>query len=243
MLNKAGELSPRLTFYREHKYTGADGTRIVELARELGCQTERVPIKSFGSLSENARIILDWLEAQTAKRVALVSLSKGSADVKTALGLPDAGEAFRCVTTWVSVSGIVQGTPLVAWLQKRPLRWLGVRLLLRFQGHRATVMDDLRREDGAPLASWPQIPVHLRVVHVFGFPLRRHLSHPWAPRAYERLSSMGPNDGGGNLLGDVTRFPGIVFPVWGADHYLGPGWDSRSLLRNILRTAMAEAFS
>ena len=50
-------------------------------------------------------------------------------------------------------------------------------------------------------------PAHVRVVHVCGFPLQRHLTHPWAARGYSRLSPLGPNDGGGILLGR----PGTAF--------------------------------
>jgi hypothetical protein len=77
------------------------------------------------------------------------------------------------------------------------------------------------------------------VIHILGFPLRRHLAHPWAPRAYERLAPLGPNDGGGFLLGEVAQLPGTVLPVWGADHYLQPAWDAVPLLRQVLAEAMA----
>src|SRR5258705_70841 len=57
-------------FYREHKNTGANGERIAAILRGLGVPTELVPVRSFGRLEENARIINDWLRAQQGKRVA-----------------------------------------------------------------------------------------------------------------------------------------------------------------------------
>lgn len=226
-------------FHGQHKHTGADGLRIIETVRGLAPNVELIPVRSFGRLEQNARIILDWLAAHRGRRVVLASLSKGGADVKCALADPGAGEAFAGVAAWISFSGIVQGTPLIAWLRARPLRSGAFGLLLRLQGHRAAVLDELRRAPDAPLAHWPAVPAHLRVVHVAGFPLRRHLRHRWAPRGYERLAPLGPNDGGGILLGDLARLPGVVFPIWGADHYLQPTWAVTPLLRAIVAAALA----
>jgi hypothetical protein len=225
-------------FYREHKNTGADGSRFATIAESLNCLVERIPIHSFGSLHENARLIAEWLLARPSQSYVLVSLSKGSADLKVALSLPDAAEAFRNVTAWVSFSGLVEGTPLIAWLRAQPLRRLGAKLLLRFRGHRYSVLEELRHDRNPLLAQWPPIPSQLRIIHVLAFPLRRHLTHPWAIRGYERLVPLGPNDGGGILLADAARLPGRVFPVWGADHYLQPAWDTRPLLESILRSAL-----
>ncbi len=169
----------------------------------------------------------------------LVSLSKGGADVKCALGMPEAGAAFANIATWIGFSGLVEGTPLIAWLRRRPLRWWGVRLLLWLRRHPGGALHDLRQGAGAPLARWAKLPEHLRIVHVCGVPLRTHLQHRWAPRAYDRLAPLGPNDGGAILLGDLTNVPGILCPVWGADHYLQPSWDTGALWRKIVVAALA----
>ena len=221
-------------FYLEHKDTGADGSQLVAILKSLNCRVELVPVESFGSLAKNAAIVADWLSRHGQERVALISLSKGSADVKIALGMSNAAELFRNVDVWVSMSGLPQGTPLVAWLRRRFWRRLGVRLLLRLRGQRYSVVEELRQEPGGPLTSWPSMPAHLRVIHILSFPLRRHLAHSWAARAYDRVAPLGPNDGGGFLLADAANLLGTVFPVWGADHYLQPTWDGTALLRRIL---------
>jgi len=228
-------------FYREHKGTGADGARAFAIARDLGCEAELVRVGSFGGLEENASLILDWLESHPGRRITLISLSKGGSDIKRALASPKAAAAFANVHQWVSFSGLVQGTPLVEWLRQRPLRWWGTRLILWWQGHRMSALEQLRHGEGTPLASWPVLPAHLRVVHVCGIPLRRHLAHPWASRGYERLAPLGPNDGGGILLGDLAALPGIVCPLWGVDHYLDPAWDVMPLLRGIVGAAISSA--
>jgi hypothetical protein len=226
-------------FYREHKRSGADGARLVAICKAMGCPVELIPVESFGSLARNAGVISKWLLQNRDQRVLLVSLSKGSADLKIALALPDAEALFENVVAWISISGLPQGTPLVAWLRRQRLRQLGVRLLLRLRGQRYSVVEELRPEADGPLAVWPVLPPRLQVIHVLGFPLRRHLAHPWAPRAYERLASLGPNDGGGFLLADIAHLPGTVLPIWGADHYLQPPWDVELILRQVLIEAIA----
>jgi hypothetical protein len=225
-------------FYLQHKNTGADGERIAVIARALGCEVERLPLASFGALAENARTILDWLERHRAQPVVLVALSKGSADLKIALASPDAARLFGNVRACVSLSGIIQGTRLVNWLERQPLRRLGVRLLLRLRAQRYDVLKELAHGPGTLLQPWPVLPDGLRFIHVLGFPLRRHLTHPWAPRAYERLADLGPNDGGGILLADMIDYPGVVLPVWGTDHYMQPRFDATALLRSVLVEAI-----
>jgi hypothetical protein len=225
-------------FYQEERRTGADGARVMEIAGETGCATARIPVCSFGSLDENARIILDWLAANRERRVVLVTLSKGSADLKYALSLPGAAELFRNVNAWISISGMCQGTPLAGWLRRQRLLRLGVRFVLWWRGQRYSSIEELRHEADGPLARWPELPSHMKVIHMVGFPLRRHLAHPFALRGYERIASHGPNDGCGFLLGEVVNLPGVVYPIWGADHYLQAIWDVGPLQR-ILLEAMA----
>jgi hypothetical protein len=231
-------------FYREHKNTGADGARVAAILKSMGCKVEIVPLESFGSLKRNAELIAQWLREKKNRPLVLITLSKGAADLKTALALPNAPELFRHVQTWISLSGLPQGTPLAGWLRTQRFRQLGIRILLRLRGQRYSVVEELRHGPGSPVASWPPVPAHLQIIHVMGFPLRKHLAHPWAARGYQRIAPLGPNDGGGFLLSDVVNLPGTVLPVWGADHYLQPGWDATSLLRRVFAMAMAarEAF-
>lgn len=226
-------------FHRESRDTGADGARVIGIARELGCAAEVIPVPGFGRVEDNARLICDWLQRRPERDLAIVSLSKGGPDVKSALGRAEAARAFARVRGWISFSGIVQGTPLIAWLRARPLRWWSVHLLLWLRRHPRATLADLRHDAHGPRASWPPLPPHLRIVHICGVPLRRHLQHRWAPRAYERLRPLGPNDGGGVLLGSLANIPGTVYPVWGADHYLQPSWNATPLLRDIVVTALS----
>src|SRR5262249_5235096 len=90
------------------------------------------------------------------------------------------------------------------------------------------------------LAAELVLPSWLRVVHVVAFPLSFHLRSRRSRRGYRRLAALGPNDGGGILLGDLCRLPGLIYPVWGTDHYLEPGLDVHPLIRRMLHAALGE---
>jgi hypothetical protein len=220
-------------FHAQRTETGADGQRVIEAARRLGCDTKLVDVASFGSPSTNANSIVRALAARrNGGRRVLVSLSKGSLDALYALNMSAADGLWRDVDCWISLSGLMTGSPLVGWLRRRPWRLLGVHLLLAWHRLPRHVLREIDRDTILGQASATPslrgsgfdelrqcIATGLRVVHVVGFPLRRHLSCPLARRGHRRLAPLGPNDGG-VLLADVCQLPGHVYPVWGADHYL-----------------------
>jgi hypothetical protein len=226
-------------FYAEFPHTGADGRILREEAARMGMPSELIPFRSFGLLSENARLLTDWLLARPAdETIILVSLSKGGSDVKTALAAPTAARAFRNVAVWINLSGLLSGTPLAGWVLRNRLRTLWFRLLLWWRGYDFSVIRELEYGPGTPLAGDLRLPRHLRAMHVVGFPLQRHLTNRLARRCYRRVRSLGPNDGAGIVLAEVARLPGVVYPVWGADHYMRPaGSDMRDLARRLLLAA------
>jgi hypothetical protein len=208
-------------FHEVHCDTGADGKAIAKEAQRLGTNAETIPLPNVGRLRENARRICDWLK-QRDDPLVLVSLSKGSADVKIALTEPDAKEAFRNVVVWVNVSGILNGTPLVGHLFSGVLRSFLTNLWAWARGYDVEAFRELDYRPGAPLDFPLTYPIHMKVIHVIGFPQRCHLSHPYSRRCNSQIAHFGPNDGAGILLTDVLEWPGFVYPVWGADHYLRP---------------------
>ena len=69
--------------------------------------------------------------------------------------------------------------------------------------------------------------------HILGFPHYDDLSSSLARRAAKRLMPLGASDGGGILLAEASRYPGLVVPLLGQDHYLH-GVSAESLLWGIL---------
>lgn len=228
-------------FHAEYHHTGADGKRVLELASQLGWEAERIDVPSLAPMEQNAAALVDYLARHPRKPTILVSLSKGGADVRVAMERPQAADEMRDVIAWVNFSGMAYGTPLVQWLKARPLRCCWVRLLLRLRRQRFAEIQELCTSGRLRQVFTP--PARVRALHILGFPLKPHLSNTWARRGHKRLSFLGPNDGGGNLLAHALRLPGSVYPMWGADHYMQPPWDVRPLLRNILIAAASLGLS
>jgi hypothetical protein len=222
-------------FYREYPRTGADGRLVQKGAGECGLQCELIETHSFGPVQDNAELICKWLKRQPSGPLVLVSLCKGSADLKLAMESSDAAEAFRDVRAWINLSGIVHGTPLVRWVLSSRLRRLWYCMLLKVQRHDFSVVQQLDHFPAALLASPLRLPAQILPVHVVGFPLAHHMTTRLAGRCYRRILHLGPNDGGGVLLSDILRLPGYIYPLWGADHYLRPpGRDMPMLVRALL---------
>lgn len=84
-----------------------------------------------------------------------------------------------------------------------------------------------------PLSTALELPVSMRLINLVGFPLRRHLTNRFMRQCHRFVSRQGPTDGG-VLLADVCHSPGVIYPVWGADHYLRPESRARQIIGAVL---------
>jgi hypothetical protein len=137
-------------FYAQRPETGAGGEAVLAMVQSLGIAAERVPLPSLGSCQHNAELLHLWSERHADRRLILVSLSKGSLDVLKSLSLPNHALQRRRPLAWISLSGILQGTPLVDWLCQRRLRRLGARGLAWWRGLDWQALLELRYQR----ASW-----------------------------------------------------------------------------------------
>ncbi len=209
-------------FYQEHPEIGADGRDLIQLSQREGWQCERVETESLGTLRHNAAIIQEYLRRKVrSHRVILVSLSKGTLDAATARSLDP--RLFAELFGWVSVSGVPRGTQMADWLLDRWRLRPIFGLMLWYHGADKQAVRDLRH--GATQAlDMPTAQMRYPMIHVSSFPLRRHLSCWRARLWHRRFRSEGPNDSV-VMLEDLLHLPGIVIPVWGADHYLQGEWN------------------
>lgn len=217
-------------FWREYPQFGADGAAVLAVARALGMDAEMIRTPSTGSVSENARIIRKALAKEEDGSVVLVSLSKGGADVRVAL--EQGGEARRKVRAWINVCGLVHGTPLVDEIFAGPWwRRLAVRAFLARWRADFELIRELRHAPGSPLAARATAPEGVYVVNVVACPLSNHVTGSIAKR-HRQLAALGPNDGS-TLLHDAIVDGGVIYPVWGADHYFRTP-EAPELIRRIL---------
>lgn len=215
-------------FHRELPKTGADGWLLRQRVTAHGCRTAVIPTESVGAVARNARIIRDWLIGHSHEKILLASLSKGGGDVKAALALDDAATAFRPVLGWLNLSGITEGSPLINWIRQHSLPRLFYKSLCWWKRIDFEMTRQLEWGPDTVLDFPLVLPPHLRLINVVGFPLERHMTSSILRRWRQRIASLGPNDGL-ILLADACALPGLVYPVWGADHNLRPAWDIRRL--------------
>ncbi len=224
--------------YREYPSSGADGRMLVEAARRIGWECDVIPVASTGRLRNNGEIILQWLrEHDDGRPVVLASISKGGSDIAAALQHPERDAAFRNVVGWVNVCGIVRGSQVVDRTLARWWQNVGFRLLFAARRWDFGAVRDLRQM-GGPLEEPFDAPAAMRIVHAVGFPLAAHFTNSRLSAFHRLIGDLGPNDGA-IVLTDLLQAPGVIYPVWGADHYLRPRFRTQPLCEALLRYAAA----
>jgi hypothetical protein len=205
--------------WKSDRSTGADFARQRELLARLGLEHELVHTDERGSVEDNAHLVLQAIRAQPASaRLLLVSASKGGPEVALALHelsrLPAAEQ--QTVRGWVSVGGMLRGTPLADAACQWPLSWL-VHLMLWAKGLDGRILHDMRPERRKAAVDQLRIPPHVLLLQYVGAPSAATVS-PQARGNYERLAELGPNDGL-TLLADQLLPGSLVVVDEGLDHY------------------------
>ena len=200
-------------YYREHPEVGADGRLIQEIATKMGLQSTIVPVSSKGDIATNMAILETTLQASQSTHIWLISLSRGSAEVRCLLQKQNA--INPSIQGWMSISGIVAGSPLI---ESRLKYWpgrLAHRLLTRITGVSYSLLEQLHpAHEMWQLTEWPR---QLEMIHVVPVPLSSHIQGKLR-RRHRQLSAEGPNDGIVPLV-DILNLPGMIYPLWGFDHF------------------------
>ena len=203
-------------FYRERPEIGGDGAVVREVAERAGLEVVLVPVTSGGSADENARLLCDLLPKHCSDPTVVVSLSKGSADVRLAFeSMPAPPVGLRA---WINVSGLLRGTPAIDRLMARWWRrWL-LQMIIARAGGSAKLASEFITAATSRLNHPAVAPPGLLVINLPGFPLTSHLGTTFGRLRHRHMAAFGPNDGLG-LFRDAIIEPGLTYPVWGADHY------------------------
>lgn len=220
-------------FAKEYPKHDARGQRIVKAARDLGVNVDVLDTPSFCSPVVGSSYIANWL-ARTGKRdVLLVSLSKGSSDAASFFSQPSYQRFQQQIRAWVSIGGLLSGSPIVNLIHARPLWRLFISGLLRIKGYRYADLLTLMWNDAhAPL--WNTYgALSIPAIHVHSVPRYEDLSSALALRAVKRALHYGVSDGGGVLLSDLARNDGYLVLIEKRDHYFRD-IPMRALLARIL---------
>ena len=194
-------------FYKSHPGTGAD-LRVIE--SWLGRPVPLVHTGEAATVEHNAEIVAREIRAHTeaGRRALVISASKGSAEVRTALEAD--GSLGPLVAIWIDLVGVLEGTALLGDdgpAAEETGQWLS-----------AETARSLSRAVRLAAVATERFPAETRAVHVAAFPRSDEISDA-ARSAFTHLRPIGPNDGY-VLLDSYLRAPGRVLIVRGVDHYL-----------------------
>jgi len=207
-------------FHSHYPETGADAKLAQDIARACGFQVEAVPIRSVATISENAEIIADFLGRQTAPRLWIFAVSKGSAEFRRFLQSHPDSSVIPRIAGWINACGLPAGCQIADHNLATPLRALTYRVISRMFG----VSIDMLRELSTSHAFWQSklvLPGHMRAISFVAIPLGCHIQTSLVGR-YSAINSTGPNDGMVSCRDSVID-SGVIYPVWGCDHFFrGP---------------------
>lgn len=204
--------------YRMDPTTGADFARQRKLMTEEGFRTSFVETDELGTVEDNAKIVgqeITRLAAQENK-IILISASKAGPEVAQALGEVIQAEAASHVRGWISVGGLLRGSPYADQALIWPKRWFA-RIVFAIKGLHPSVIRDLSTQVRRPAFARVRLPAGILMLQYIGVPFSGQV--PKATRnRYEALRSLGPNDGL-TLLADELVPGGIAVTDVGLDHY------------------------
>jgi hypothetical protein len=173
-----------------------------------------VAVEENGSVEQNARILADAIrDASKDHRLILVSASKGGPEAAQALGRELAPEEAKNVLAWLSIGGVLRGSPYADRALEPDVCWL-VRLKLGdMEG--AKSMQTSRASDSFERLDFPE---NVAIVSFIPTPLSGDISDR-ATLGYRLMRPHGPNDGL-TLLADELVPGGSALFVPGMDHFV-----------------------
>lgn len=209
-------------FYETHgDETNADYAIQRRLLERWGIAHRLVPIDENGSVEVNARTVAAAIrEASQRHRILLVSASKSAGEVALALGRELAPQETGAVIGWLSLVGVVQGSPLADRVLEPDLCWF-TELSLGLEGFDLDGAMSMRTTQRRPEFEGLAFPAHVRTLVFMAVPLSGHITDRGA-FGYARMRVHGPNDGL-TLLADELIPGAVPLLVPGMDHFLGPG--------------------
>lgn len=204
--------------YKEDNTTGADFARQRFLLEEKGISNELIETLEWGLVEQNALIIVDRLKELSSiyNNLIIVSASKGSLETAIALGKILTPNETKSIKSWISVGGILRGSPIADNYLKAPNCWFA-EFMLWTKSKKIDIVQDLSYEKRNKDFSNFNFPEHIKIIHFVGAPLASQISKDIKGR-YCSMKKLGPNDGLTPIADEITK-QGIIISELGLDHY------------------------
>ena len=198
--------------------TGADFAQPRLLATRFGFENYLVALPPTGSVAENATVIAAEVarHSQSGKKLLLVGASSAGPAIHLALGERIGRKELTQIGAWLNLGGILQGSPLVDFLQETPQRWL-FNLVVWFKDWDKDAIMSMAIEPSRARYARLRIAPEILVINYLGVPLSGQLSQ-YSRDKYPLLRSDGPNDGL-TLLADALAPNSLTVVAMGSDHF------------------------
>lgn len=205
--------------YKEDTTTGADFARQRRLLDSLGVNHHLIETEEWGLSDTNAAIITSELRriCKIHSKIIIVSASKGGLETAIALGKLLSPEETIPIKAWVSVGGILRGSPIADQYLCWPNCWFA-QAMLWMKGKGISLVEDISHSKRSAEFQSLVFPQNVRVIHFVGAPLSTQISSEIESRYCSLISTKGPNDGLTTLPDEVTE-DGIIISEIGLDHY------------------------
>jgi hypothetical protein len=219
--------------YLTDRSSGADFAHQRQFFHELGVRVQLIRTEEDGTVEENAAIIAATIRNLGDTKVILVSTSKAGPEVALALGKILAPDETARVKAWISVGGLIRGTPLADYAATWPQSWI-VRLMFLYSRTGFQGIPGLTTAASQARMEGIRIPARIMIVEYIAVPLSGDIYGSVRSR-YVRLRKGGPNDGL-TLLADELLPNGIAVIEPGIDHfYAAPDIEVKSVaLANVV---------
>ena len=204
--------------YKKDPNTGADFARQLRIMNWAGFKTLLIETDELGTVENNASILAKEISRLEKRRnkIILVSASKGGPEVALAIGKLLTPDQLHGVKAWISIGGLLRGSPSADQALKWPKSWF-VRIGFFFKGLRAEVIENLSTKKRRKVFAELTFPKHILTLQYVGVPLSGQIEK-YVQGRYNDLKKFGPNDGL-TLLTDELVAGGIVVTDVGLDHY------------------------
>ncbi|MFQ5961010.1 MAG: hypothetical protein ACE5K9_02710 [Candidatus Methylomirabilales bacterium] len=204
--------------YKQDPTTGADFALQRRIMNQAGFKTVLVETDEIGTIAKNAAILADELARleKHYEKIILVSTSKAGPEVALTIGKLMAPEQLTHVKAWVSIGGLLRGSPIADQAWTWPKRWL-TTIAFFFEGLNTDVVKDLRTDKRKEIFAQLHFPENILLIQYVGAPLSGHIGEHVEGR-YNDMRNDGPNDGL-TLLADEIIEGSIVITDIGLDHF------------------------
>ena len=205
--------------YIDDTTTGADFARQRALIDQAGIGNKLIQIGEYDLVDQNAFIVTEELTklCSVHPKILIVSASKGGLETAIALGRHMDPNIMGPLKAWLSVGGLLRGSPLADFHLVPPKSWMA-RFILWTKGKNMDMIHDLSYDRRSREFEQLDFPKHLQMLHYVAAPLATKIHKEIRSRHRSMIKGFGPNDGLTPLADEITE-NGIVVSELGLNHY------------------------